>query len=164
MGMDTVPVLSIIDKMGVGPEILRLRAASMSQAQIAERMNLDVKAVNTWLARYENMDEGQRQDVTKRSIFNVAENMQWQFERLYSMLHELRMDGNYEMELRAHAEYRQLIRQAGDLIEKLHVIKQMERLKEAILDVIEDEAPGLKVKILRKLAENKDYFSVIHPM
>ena len=160
---DLTPSRNIIDKLGIGGDVLSMAKAGMTQRQIADQMNLDVSIINEWLKRQRALPEESRQAVAERNIFQVADRLQENFTEVYRLLEDAKQTGDREAWAKAVAEVRQHLRFAGEIIEKLEMIKQHEKMKDAFLDWLDEQAPGAKVAILRKMQENRGYFSILRP-
>lgn len=160
---DPVQSTGAIDKLGLGGEVLRLRRMGMSIDAIAKETGFNKGQVQEWINRHDNLPEQGRQAIADRSIFNVAHHLEIQFERLLALLETLDQKGKHDLQLMGFGEVRQFLNFAATITEKLYLIQQQEKLKEAILEEIDQEAPGMKARILRRLADKRDYFSVIKP-
>jgi transcriptional regulator len=164
LGNDMNQGRTVIEMTGAGPTILEMRRQGHTQEQIADTLGLNIKQVNMFLQRHENLPEKARTPVNERTVFNIGHHLEIQFERLVTLLEELRHSGKAELELQGMSELRQYLNFAASLTEKLVMMQQQERLQEAILDEIEDELPGIKMRIYRRLAEKRDMFSMMRPM
>lgn len=164
LGNDMTPNASLIDKLGIGGEVLRLRKAGCTQQEIAKQLNLNPNTVNQWLSRHQALPEESRQAVADRNIFQIAERLQENFAELYRSLEDARNSGDLDSRVKVLAEIRQYLRFAGDLVEKLETMKQNEKFKQAFLEWLDEQAPGAQVAIIRKLQQNRDYFSIIRPL
>lgn len=158
---------SVIDKLGLGPEVVRLRKAGLTQEEIAIQLSLSRTQVSDWLSKYNNMGVEQRGSVHKRSVFELADRVQDVFEDLYVILEDIRGNtegGNRELEVKVLDKVLKAIDMAGNLVEKIEIYKSNERFKEVVLDLLDQEAPGIKAKALRKLSEYKEGISALRPL
>lgn len=164
VGNDLTPATNIIDKMGLGGEVLRLAKAGMTQQEIAKQMNLHIGLINEWLKRHQQLPEEARRSVAERNIFQVADRLQENFTEVYRLLEDARAAGDRESWAKAVAEVRQHLRFVGEIVEKLETIKNQQKMQEAFLDWLDEQSPGAKVAIIRKMQESRGYFSILSPL
>jgi transcriptional regulator with XRE-family HTH domain len=154
----------IIDKLGLGPEVLRLRKSGLTLEDIEVQLGIDKNTVSKWLTKYNNLDMDQKKAVQQRSIFGLADRLEENYAELISTLQDVIATGDNDIKVKVMSEMRQHLKFAMEIMEKLEIIKQNERFKEVVLDLLDQEAPGIKAKALRKLQEHRDAISVLRPM
>jgi len=160
---DRVPT-GLVEKLGLGPEIVRMRKSGLTYQEIATQLSLDVNHVSNFAARYRNMTEAQRVDVHKRSVFDVAQRLQEVFEDVTEVLSRVRSN-NADLEIKAADKLLKCLAMAGDLMEKVQIYEENKRFREIVLDLLDQEAPGIKAKALRRLAEYKsEHLSLLRPL
>jgi hypothetical protein len=160
---DTIPIKSEIDKSGMGTEVVRLRKAGLTHAEIGIQLGFSQQQVAGWLSKYRSMTEEQRLLVHHRSVFNLADNLEETFKDIYDVLERVRGQ-NADMELKALDRLLKAQERAAVLVEKIEMYKENERFKETVLDLLDQEAPGIKAKALKKLAEFKEGVSALRPL
>jgi transcriptional regulator with XRE-family HTH domain len=159
---------SLIDKLGLGPEVLRLRSAGLSQDEIAQTLKMSRAQIQYWLANYTNLTPAGR--ASKRgkfgSIFEMGDRLQETFEYLMEKLEELKgtENGNAELEVKILDKILKAIAQAGVLVEKIELSKENQRFREVVLDLLDKEAPGIKAKALKRLAEHSSTIALLRPL
>lgn len=154
---------SEIDKTGMGSEVVRLRKAGLTHADIALQLGFSSQQVSDWLSRYRAMTEEQRLLIHHRSVFNLADNLEETFKDIYDVLERVRGQ-NADMELKALDRLLKAQERAAMLVEKIELYKENERFKETVLDLLDQEAPGIKAKALKKLSEFKEGVSALRPL
>jgi len=160
---DVVHVKSAIDNTGMGPEIVRLRKNGLTIAEIAQQLGFSVRQVSEWLEKYRGMGEDQKLQVHKRSVFNLADNLEETFKDIYDVLERVKGQ-NPDMELKALDKLLKAQERAASLVEKIEMYKENERFKEVVLDLLDQEAPGIKAKALKKLSEYKEGIAALRPL
>lgn len=155
---------NIIDKLGLGPEVLRLSKAGLTYGDISVQLSLDKSTISEWLTRYNRMTPEDRKPIEARSIFNLAERLQETYAELISTLEDVKLAGDNDIKVKVIAEMRQQQKFALEIMDKLETMKQNERFKDIVLDLLDQEAPGIKAKALRKLQEHRDAISVLRPL
>lgn len=159
----TITNKSEIDKVGMGSEVVRLRKAGLTHAEIAIQLGFSTNQISDWLAKYRAMSEEQRLLVHHRSVFNLADNLEETFKDIYDVLERVRGQ-NADMELKALDRLLKAQERAAVLVEKIELYKENERFKETVLDLLDQEAPGIKAKALKKLSEFKEGVSALRPL
>jgi uncharacterized membrane protein YheB (UPF0754 family) len=154
----------MIEKLGLGPEVIRMRKSGLTYQDIATQLSLEVGHVSSFIGKYRNMTEAQRVDVHRRSVFDVAQRLQEVFEELTEVLSRVK-DNNADLEIKAADKLLKCLSMAGDLMEKVQIYEENKRFREILLDLLDQEAPGIKAKALRKLAEYKsEHLSLLRPL
>lgn len=160
---DRVPH-GIIEKLGLGPEVIRMRKSGLTYSEIATQLSLEVGHVSSFMTRYKSMTEAQRIDVHKRTVFDVAQRLEEVFEDLTEVLNRVR-NNNADLEIKAADKLLKCLGMAGDLMEKVQIYEENKRFREIVLDLLDQEAPGIKAKALRRLAEYKsEHLSLLRPL
>ena len=154
----------VIEKLGLGPEVIRMRKSGLTYNEIATQLSLEVGHVSSFLTRYKSMTEAQRIDVHKRTVFDVAQRLEEVFEDLTEVLNRVR-NNNADLEIKAADKLLKCLGMAGDLMEKVQIYEENKRFREIVLDLLDQEAPGIKAKALRRLAEYKsEHLSLLRPL
>lgn len=154
----------VIEKLGLGPEVVRMRKSGLTYEEIATQLSLEVGHVANFITRYRSMTEAQRIDVHKRTVFDVAQRLEEVFEELTEVLNRVR-NNNADLEIKAADKLLKCLGMAGDLMEKVQIYEENKRFREIVLDLLDQEAPGIKAKALRKLAEYKsEHLSLLRPL
>lgn len=143
-----------IDKLGLGSEVIRLYSNGMTKQEVADHLGVSKGKIDYYIAKYRNLPLEQKKMVhrTHRSIFDLAERLQETFEMVYTELQEVRGE-NRELTNRNLQLLLKCIQTGGVFMEKLHAQQEDRRYKAAILQVIEDMAPGTKAKVLKAVSE-----------
>jgi predicted transcriptional regulator len=142
---------SEIDQFGLGAEVVRLYTAGMTQQEIGNELNLTKDQVQHWLEGYRKMSIDDRKTVHKRSIFDLGDRLQEAFEMIYQELIDSKE--NKDLNNKNLQLLLKCIQVGGVFMEKLHAQQEDRRYKAAMLQVMEDMAPGTKAKVLRALSE-----------
>lgn len=152
-----------IDRLGLGPEIVRLRKAGLTQDEVALELKLSRHQVQHWLEKYNSLEAAAQTKVKTRSIFDMSDRLQETFERLETMLMEIKGE-NRELEVKILDKILKAIGQAGVLVEKIELYKDNQRFKEVVLELLDQEAPGIKAKALRRLSEHREGIGALRPL
>lgn len=143
---------SEIEKYDLGSEVVRMYHAGMTQAAIAQDLGLSSDQVRGFLDKYREMSFDEKSSIHKRSIFDLGERLQETFEMVYTELQEIKGD-NRDLTNKNLKLLLQCIQTGGVFMEKLHAQQDDRRYKAAMLQVMEDMAPGTKAKVLRALSD-----------
>jgi hypothetical protein len=156
---------SEIDKLGMGSEVLRLRRSGLTYAEIGQQMGFTVAQVGDWVEKYRNrMSDQQKMIVHQRSIFDMGSRLEEIFQHLDTTLQEIKGSSNRELELKTADRILKAIDLAASLVEKIEMYKENQRFKEVVLDLLDQEAPGIKAKALKQLAQYKEGISALRPL
>lgn len=142
---------SEIDQFNLGTQVVQLYTNGVTQAEIGVELNLTRDQVQHWLEKYREMSIDQKRSVHKRSIFDLAERLQESFEMIYNELQT--QTSNPDLKHKNMSLLLKCIQVGGVFMEKLHQQQDDRRYKAAVLQVMEDMAPGTKAKVQRALSE-----------
>jgi len=143
-----------IDKLGLGSEVVRLYSNGMTKQEVADHLGVAKNKIDYYLDKYRKMPLENKKMLHRshRSIFDLAERLQETFEMVYTELQEIRGE-NRELTNRNLQLLLKCIQTGGVFMEKLHAQQEDRRYKAAILQVIEDMAPGTKARVLKAVSE-----------
>lgn len=154
---------SEIDRIGIGSEIIRLRKEGLTQEEIAKQFNLSRDQIQGWLEKYQKLPPEKKQAVKQRSIFEMSDRLQETFERLEKILIEVQGE-NRDLEIKVLDKILKAVAQAGVLVEKIELYKANQRFKETVLDLLDQEAPGIRAKALKRLSEYHEGITALRPL
>jgi len=156
--------LSEIDKLGLGPEVIRLRKLGLTHEEIGLQLTLSSQQVSAWLDKYRNLPADQQEEVQKRSIFNLTDRLQESLDSLYGLSTKMKNDLDHGGAVKAEGTILKALTLAGSLIEKLEMQRENDRFRNVILDLLDREAPGIKAKALQELAKYREGISALRPL
>lgn len=153
---------SLIDQLGLGPQVVQLRKAGLTAEDIALQLGLKPHQVAQWIWRYRSkLSEEQRLAVHKKSVFDVADRLQEVCDYLYEVLDRVRRKDE-DLGVKTSTAIMKSLQMAGDLMEKVQVYEENKRFREVILDLLDKEAPGIKAKAMQRLNEmSKTHVSLL---
>jgi hypothetical protein len=157
-------VQSEIDKLGLGSEVIRLKASGLTNEEIGHKLQFTEEQVGRYIREYRTLPPDQKRRVHQRSVFHVADELQSHYSELLGLLKESAYEDNKELKLNTLKELRQYMKLSSDLVEKLQKMKDDEAYKMAVLDILDKMTPGSKAQALKQIAEFKQGLSLLKPL
>ncbi|EKQ70429.1 hypothetical protein OsccyDRAFT_0716 [Leptolyngbyaceae cyanobacterium JSC-12] len=142
---------SIIERLGAGGELIRLRAERKhTLAELSTQFGISEPTIRRFFKIYENASKKEQIRMRRTSIFDTTQ----QLEDLAVVIQRgiARLEGgNDEVGVKFIGEMRQLIELATKFAEKMANYERMTRLQEVIAEILINELPHKKVEILKKI-------------
>ena len=139
---------STIDAMGLGPDILRSIRAGRTQQETADLLGLTREQVNRWLARYKKMSPDEQIMLEERSIFNVVDRLEENFQGLFRVLQSATED---TFILDIYNEMLENLKFAQGTVGRLQRMRADERFEKIFLGVLLDLPQGDRATAINAL-------------
>jgi transcriptional regulator with XRE-family HTH domain len=152
-GEKLVTYTSKIQSLNLGPEILELRRKGMSLDKIAERLGISSNTVSKFLRLYDEATPSKKIEMTKRSVFNIAENYEELGAMLYRCLAKLE-HVDPEQHVKYIGELRLLLTQVQKFIEHNTMRSKLDQLRMLVLEILTGELPEKRLEIIEKFRKS----------
>lgn len=158
---DTIPELvkgkkltevspSKIERLKIGKEIIRLREVEkLTYQEIADHFSISQATVATFCKFYDGASPAVRSRYQRTSIFDTSQN----FENLAAMIYRslARLENvDSDNHVRYISELRQTITAAQKWMDQVSSHQKYDILKQAIVDILSDELPEKREKIIQR--------------
>ena len=153
-----------IDQLGLGPEVVKLKAQGLTNEEIGHKLGFSKEQVQHYIQSYRSMPLDQKKRMHQRSVFHVADELQSHYGELLSVLKDASANENQDLKLNTLRELRNYMKLSADLVEKLQKMKDDEAYKNAVLDILDKMSPGAKATALKQIATFKQGLSLIKPI
>lgn len=161
-----VPHLSEIEKLGLGPEVVRLRQQGYTAVDIGKELGVSKWKVLHYIRQWNEMNPAQRLGLMSRSIFDIAQRLEETVEDLHMMKLEAQGMGdsdipNTDSQIKIAKLELEAMKMAESLTSRLELLKKKDKFQEVVLDCLEEEAPGIKAKALKRLSSEIEGISAL---
>jgi transcriptional regulator with XRE-family HTH domain len=143
---------SKVESLNLGPEILELRRKGMTFERIAARLSISNATVSKFLRMYDEATPSKKIEMTKRSVFNVAENYEELGAMLYRCLAKLE-NVDPEQHVKYIGELRLLLTQVQKFIEQNTLRAKLQQLQELVRAILIKELPDKRERITKMFRE-----------
>lgn len=144
---------SVIDRLGIGAELLRQREQGQTMTSIANKYSLSPRTVIRWFEYYDSLKPTQKSTYVGKSVFDTVQRL----EELSSMLLQqiARLQGSQDdIAVKYVSEYKDTLRLALNFSEKLLKIKAYQEFKEKVSNILlKYVPPEARQLALREIAE-----------
>lgn len=148
-GEKLVAYTSKVESLNLGPEILELRRKGMTIERIGERLEISSTSVSKFLKLYDEAAPSKKVEMTKRSVFNIAENYEELGAMLYRCLAKLE-NVDPEQHVKYVGELRLLLAQVQKFIDQNTMRAKLEELRELVLETLVGELPDKRSEIIER--------------
>jgi len=148
-GEKLVTYTSKVESLNLGPEILELRRKGITIEKIGERLGIAANTVGRFLRLYDEATPSKKIEMTKRSIFNVAENYEELGAMLYRCLAKLE-NVDPEQHVKYIGELRLLLTQVQKFIDQNTMRSKLEELRMVVIEILSAELPQKRLEIIEK--------------
>lgn len=145
-----VKTSSIIERLGVSQELIRLRKNGKTIAELSLTFNLSSGAISRFFRYFDKLKPIEKSKLQKRSIFNTIDEL----EELAIIIKRniARLEGqDDEVNSRLISELRQTIVAAANLSEKMANQDRYQKFTQAVIRVLVDELPSKRTTILKEI-------------
>lgn len=142
--------VSIIDKLGIGGEVVRLRKQGHTIAQIAAQFKLDTTTISRFFKYYDKQSTKAKLKYEGRSVFETTERLEELQTIILRNIHRLEGDKD-DVAVKYVTELRQTLALAVNITEKMANAKALDELKELVVTVLTSELPHRRKEILLQL-------------
>lgn len=144
---------SKVERMGLGREIVRLRAESrFTIKEIAEKYSLSTKTVSQFLKVYEKAKPSEQALMRNTSIFDTFDSFERLNGRLEALFARVEMS-DFQVSVQVLAEFRKTIESAEKFMSRMSDQEKLDRIRQVVQEVLIQELPEKRVEIINKLAE-----------
>lgn len=164
LGVPHRNVQSEIDKLGLGGEVIRLKAAGLTNVEIGEKLSFSEDQVSRYIREYRVLTPEKKRQVHQRSVFHVADELQSHYTELLALLKDAIKEDNPELKLNTLRELRHYMKLSSELVEKLQKMKDDEAYKMALLDILDKLSPGAKAQALKQISDFRQGLSLLKPL
>lgn len=147
---------SKIYQLGIASEIVRLREAGNSLANIANSFSISTSAVTRFLSHYDNLSAVAKAKVKTSSVMNTTDRLEDLMTMILRQLH--RLEGvNDDVHVKYIGELRQTLGLAAQVSEKIATYKSYQSFREAVQTILISELPDRRLEIIKKLKSLQDH-------
>lgn len=140
---------SAIDRLGLGKDILRMVRSGRTQQEVADALDLSREQVNRWLSKYQKMSPSEQLMVEERSIYNVVDRLEENFQGLIDDLDDTQ--GEDALELNILTEMLENLKFVQATVSRIERIRSDERFGEIFLKVLNDFPQGERAAAITAL-------------
>lgn len=142
--------VSIIDKLGIGGEVIRLRQQGLSVNKIAAQMGINHATLMRFYKYYDKLKPSHKSKYQKSSVFDTTSRLEELKNIIVRRMYAL--EGvNDEVARQYTAELRQTYALAIQITEKIASFEQYKMFTKTVFELIKDELPHKRNEILTKI-------------
>lgn len=142
---------SIVYRLGLQGELLKLRSKGYTITKMAEHLNLNHSVISRFFKYYDHLSNLEKLKVRQSSVMNTPERLEELFNMILRRLHSL--EGlNDELHVQYVKELRQTLALASQVAEKMVNYKEYQRFTEAVWELLKLELPDKRRLITEKIA------------
>lgn len=140
---------SKIERLRLGKQIVELKNSGCGTKEIATRLNVDTKTISNFVRFYNSATPQEKIRIERRSVFDITNNLEELNRQIYRMLANI--EHNPEVHVKYIGELRQVLKFAGDWMQRVSSNRKYEELKEVIISILADELPEKRALIITRL-------------
>lgn len=142
--------ISIIDKLGIGNEIVALRKQGSTIKELSAMYKLSTATIQRFFKYYDSQSATKKSRYNTSSVFDTVERLEELQTIILRNLH--RLEGNNdEVAVKYISELRQTLALAVSVSEKLANAKAFQELKELVATILMSELPHRRKEIVSKI-------------
>lgn len=152
-----------ITRLGMGPEILKMKKLGYSAAKIAQVLGLNVDSTRRWIRNFNALTPSQKKEQIKIMEENSVFNLKDQLEKIYKQTSDMAKlcENNPDTYVKYLAEQRQMVKLAADIVEKVERLNIQKQTIQIILNCIARVDPEIRRQIMKELESVKELRGLI---
>lgn len=152
-----------INRLGLGPEIVKLKLMGMSGTKIAQMLALNPDTTRRWIRNFNALTATQKKEYLKLMEENSVFNLKDQLEKIYSQTEKMAklVEDNPQLYVKYMSEQRQMVNLAAEILEKVERLNTQKETVRIILEAIGRADPEIRISIMRELNSIKEIRGLI---
>jgi hypothetical protein len=145
---------TLVEKLKLEKDVTDLINAGKNDVEIADQLGLPPDHVSKFRAK-KNQEKDALVVKSTKNVFDLKAGLTSVYAELLNALNEAKASGNTEVTVKVISELRQALKLAGDVLEKVYIEQENALFRQAMVDAMNEVAPGIKPKIIERLEELK---------
>lgn len=142
---------SLIFKLGIHAEVLKLRELGKTVSEICTIMNVSKKTLRRFFKYYDHVSNVERIKLRTNSVMNTPERLEELFNMILKRLHMLE-GHNDELHVQYIKEMRQTLALANQVSEKMTNYQEYQKFTQNVWELLKSELPEKRSLIVQKIA------------